>query len=132
MIGLDTNVLVRYIVQDDPRQSAIATKFIEKECTAERPGFVSQIVLVELIWVCEDCYGASRREIAEIARRILSATQLAVQDAESVWKALRQFESGPADFADCLIERIARENGCESVATFDKAAARSGMRLLKG
>lgn len=130
MIGIDTNVLVRYIAQDDAVQSARATRLLEKECSPATPGFVGLVVLLELVWVSESCYGASRSEIAGIVRRILSIRQLLVQDAETAWKALRLFESSKADFADCLVERIAAAAGCTAVMTFDKAAARAGMKLL--
>ena len=127
MIGLDTNVLVRYIAQDDKAQSARATALIEKECSAATPGYVGCVVLIEVVWVSESCYGATRKDIAEIVRRILSIRQLLVQDAEIAWKALRVFETSRADFADCLIERTAFAAGCEKTMTFDKKA---GMTLL--
>lgn len=127
MIGLDTNVLVRYIAQDDKRQSARATALIEKECSAAQPGFVGLVVLAEVVWVSESRYGATRPEVADIVRRLLSIRQLVVQDAEIAWKALRQFESGKADFADCLIERTASTAGCVRTMSFDK---RSGMTPL--
>ena len=131
MIGIDTNVLVRYIAQDDPTQSKRANRLIDQECSAAAPGFISLVVLLELVWVSESCYGASRVELAEILRRILSIRQLVVQDAEVAWKALRLFESGNADFADFLVERMAVAAGCSALMTFDKAAAKSGMTLLK-
>lgn len=130
MIGLDTNVLVRYIAQDDAKQSSIATKVIESQCSADQPGFIATVTLVELVWVVESCYGATRRDISAIVRQILESKQLLVQSAETVWKALYAFESGPADFADCLIERLAFAAGCSHTVTFDKAAARAGMQLL--
>lgn len=131
MIGIDTNVLVRYIAQDDAAQSSRATSFIEKECSSAAPGFVGLVVLVEVVWVSESIYGATREEVANIVRRILNIKQLVVQDAETAWKALRIFESSPADFADCLVERSAIAAGCRSVVTFDKQASKAGMTLLK-
>ena len=131
MIGIDTNILVRYIAQDDAAQSRRATSFIEKECTAASPGFVGLVVLAEVVWVSESVYGAARDEVAEIVRRILSIRQLQVQEAETAWKALRLFESSKADFADCLVKCSAAVAGCESVVTFDKQASRAGMTLLK-
>lgn len=131
MIGIDTNVLVRYIAQDDNTQSKLATRLIENECSAATPGFISLVVLVELVWVSESCYGAVRQDIAEIVRRILSIRQLVVQEAEVVWQALRGFEASKADFADSLIQHLAAAAGCPTVMTFDKAAAKAGMTLLK-
>ena len=130
MIGIDTNVLVRYIAQDDATQSTRATRLIEQECSPATPGFIGLVVLLELVWVSESCYEATRAECADIVRRILSIRQLVVQEAEIAWKALRLFESSKADFADCLIERMAAAAGCSVVMTFDKAAAKSGMPLL--
>ncbi len=128
MIGLDTNVLVRYLAQDDRAQAAAASKLIETQCTAEAPGFVGLVVLAEVVWVSESSYGASRAEVAEIVKRILSSSQLTVQDAEVVWQALRTFESGRADFADCLIHQSALAAGCTKSVTFDR---RAGMTLLR-
>lgn len=131
MIGLDTNVIVRYIAQDDDSQSARAVEFIENECSSSDPGFISLVTLIELVWVSESCYGATRTEVTALIRRILGIKQLIVQDAETVWKSLRLFEVGKADFADYLVERICDLSGCSSCVTFDKAAAKAGMTLLK-
>jgi predicted nucleic-acid-binding protein len=131
VIGLDTNVLVRYIAQDDPVQSPLATAFIENECSAVAPGWVAAVVLVELVWVCETCYGATRPEIIEILGRILSSRQLQAEDADTAWKALRLFQSSKADFSDCLILTSASVSGCARVMTFDKLAAQAGMELLR-
>jgi len=131
MIGIDTNVLVRYIAQDDAAQSRRATSFIEKECNEAAPGFVGLVVLAEVVWVSESSYGAAREEVADIVRRILSSRHLVVQDAETAWKALRLFESSRTDFADCLVARSAIAAGCKSVVSFDKPAAKAGMTLLK-
>jgi len=83
--------------------------------------------LVEVVWVSESNYGATRKDVTEIVRRILSIRQLRVQDSEIAWKALRLFETSRADFADCLIERTAFTTGCKKTMTFDKKA---GMTLL--
>ena len=130
MIGLDTNVLVRYIAQDDRRQAAKATCVIEEECSESRPGFVAAIVLAELVWVLESCYGSLKVEIVAVLQRILRTKQLVVQDAETIWKAVRLFEASNADFADCLIERMNAAHECEYTSTFDRHAAKAGMRLI--
>ena len=130
MIGLDTNVLVRYIAQDDPRQAAKAVHLIENECSETRPGFVTAVVLTELVWVLEECYRTAKNEAVAVLERILRTKQLVVEDAETVWKAVRLFATSKADFADCLIERFAAAHECEYTATFDKAAAKAGMRLI--
>ncbi len=132
MIGLDTNILVRYLTQDHPVQARLATHLLEETLTSEEPGFVSLIVLVEVVWVLESCYDTSRAEIAGILERLLRVRQLRIQDAETAWQALRAFRSAPGDFADCLIERIGHAGACSHTVTFDRAATRgAGMRLLE-
>jgi predicted nucleic-acid-binding protein len=131
MIGLDTNVLVRYLAQDDKAQSALATKLIEQTLMASKPGFISVVSLVEVVWVLEGCYGSTKDEIIDIVERLLRVKQLLVQDAEVVWQAVRLFRNGNADFADCLIERAGSAHGCEHTVTFDKAAVKAaGMMQL--
>lgn len=130
MIGLDTNVLVRYIMQDDLKQSAKATTLIESLSTAE-PGFVSLVSVVELVWVLASCFDLTREQITQALEALLRARQLVVDQADQVVRALRAFGSGSADFADCLIERTASSAGCDKTMTFDAAAARTaGMTLI--
>ena len=131
MIGSDTNVRVRYIAQDDAAQSARAERLIESECSPDSPGFVPLVVLVESVWVRESVYAATREEVAQIVRRLLSIRQLVVENSEVAWKALRAFEVSRADFADCLIHQTAMAAGCDRVVTFDRQASRSGMSLLR-
>jgi len=131
LIGLDTNVLVRYIAQDNPRQMAKALRLIEEQCSESHPGFVATVVLVELVWVLESCYESTKAEIVAVLQRILRIRQFVVQDVETVWKAVRLFEMSRADFADCLIDRIGAVYECEYTATFDIGAANAGMRLIE-
>lgn len=131
MIGLDTNVLVRYLAQDDPAQAEKATRLIES-LTAEAPGFVTQVALVEVVWVLARAYGASREEITRVVETLLQAKELLVEAADTVWKALRMYSSSSADFADCLIERTCHDAQCEVTMTFDvKAATGAGMQLIQ-
>ncbi|MBI1785457.1 type II toxin-antitoxin system VapC family toxin, partial [Candidatus Sumerlaeota bacterium] len=99
MIALDTNILVRYIVRDDLRQTAAATRLIESECSADSPGIVTLIVLCELVWVLDRGYHYRRDEIAGVLRRILAAEDLAVERAEFAWQALNHFAQEKADFS---------------------------------
>jgi len=131
VIGLDINVLVRYIAQDDSRQTAKAVDLIERRCDETRPGFITAMVIAELVWVLESCYDSGRRDIVAILQRILRTKQLAIESAETVWKAVRLFETSQADFADCLIDRTAAAHECEYTVTFDKGAAKAGMRLIE-
>ena len=131
MIGLDTNVLVRYIMQDDARQAAKATKLVEG-LTAEEPGFIALVSVVELVWVLSSFYGLDRAQIASALDVILRSKQLVVDQAEHVVRALRAYGAGNADFADCLIERTAVAAGCARTMTFDVAASKTaGMTLIQ-
>ena len=123
MIGLDTNVLARYIVQDDPAQSAAAARLIEGRCTAEAPGYVSVPVLLELVWVLTSAYGYDKAVVIPVIRQVLRTAELAVEDRPLIWSALRDFETGPADFADFLIAHRNHARGCTQTCTFDRRAA---------
>lgn len=124
MIGLDTNVLVRYIVQDDPAQSKAATRLIESRCQPEEPGFVSLLVLAELSWVLDRAYGYGREQIIQVMEALLLTTELRVERMDIVRAALREFVSGTADFADGLIAVGNIANGCQTTFTFDKRASK--------
>ena len=123
MIGLDTNVLARYIVQDDPEQARAATRLIEGRCTAQSPGYVSVPVLVELVWVLSAACRYEKPVVASVIRQILRTTEFVVEDRETAWAALREFETGGADFADCLIAHRNHARGCTRTWTFDRGAA---------
>ena len=130
MIGLDTNVLVRYIMQDDARQSALATRLVES-LSVESPGFVPLVSVVELAWVLSSAYALDRGQVVQALESLLRTKEIVVERAEIVWKALRVFRSANADFADCLIERSAAVAGCDRTMTFDRGAAKScGMTLV--
>lgn len=132
MIGIDTNVLVRYITQDDPAQAALARRFVEKTISPERPGHVSLVVLAELVWVLRTRYGASRGEIVGAVEELLADPRLCLQEEDAVWRAVDEYELESVDFADALIAAIDREQGCTHTVTFDKAALRiAGMTLLQ-
>jgi predicted nucleic-acid-binding protein len=130
VIGLDTNVLVRYLMQDDARQAAQATKLLES-LTPEAPGFVPIVTVVEFVWVLSSCFDLQRSEVVQALDSLLRTKELVVERVEVVWKALRHFRHGSADFADSLIARSAAAAGCERTVTFDRAAAKHvGMSLL--
>lgn len=131
MIGLDTNVLVRYIADDDASQSAAAAKIIDSLST-ETPGFVPFVVIAELVWVLQFSYRFNKQEIAEVVEKLLRSAELRIERAEIVAQALRQFRIRRADFADCLLERSAHAAGCQHTLTFDRRAATTGaMRLIQ-
>ena len=123
MIGLDTNVLVRYIAQDDSKQSPKATHLIES-LTADAPGYVSIVSVVELVWVLMGCYALTRSEICEVLETLLRTKEIIVANTDTLWKALRLFKEGKADFADCLMGAKNRRMGYQATATFDAKAAK--------
>lgn len=131
MIGIDTNVLVRYVAQDDAAQSPKATRLIES-LTPAAPGYVSLVAILELVWVLTGCYSCERRNVAEVLETLLRTKELVVAEADVVWRAVRLFKSSQADFADCVIERLGNAKGCAYTATFDRGAARDcGMVLIE-
>lgn len=131
MIGLDTNVLVRYIMQDDARQSPKATALIES-LDSDHPGFITAVSVVELYWVLTSCYDLSGQQFKLAMEVLLRSKQIIVDRADQVLRALRAFDEGKADFADCLIERTAASAGCTQTMTFDTAAAKhAGMTLIR-
>ncbi|MCU7816010.1 MAG: type II toxin-antitoxin system VapC family toxin [Candidatus Thiodiazotropha sp. (ex Lucinoma kastoroae)] len=132
MKGLDTNVLVRYLVQDDPKQAAQASKFIEANCTDETPCFVGQIVLCELAWVLESNYSQDREQITSIIEQLLQVGQLEVMEPEVVWRALHDYKNSNADFPDHLLARVNESQGCDVTMTFDRKAAKQlAFQMLK-
>ncbi len=132
MIGLDTNVLIRYLVQDDRKQATQATSFIERYCTDDNPGFIGQIVLCELAWVLESNYNQTREQITDVIEQLLQVAQLDVMEPDVVWRALNDYKHSNADFPDHLLARINQAGGCEVTVTFDKKAARfAPFQLLK-
>jgi predicted nucleic-acid-binding protein len=131
MFALDTNVLVRYLAQDDPRQSAAATRFIEQRLGPADRGSVSLVTLLETVWVMESRYGADAPLVAEILSDLLVAASLEVQDAGAVRAALQRYRTGDVDLHDCLIVSLAEQRKAR-VVTFDaKAAKRLGIELLR-
>lgn len=137
MIGLDTNVLVRYLAQDDAAQSAKATRLIEGELNERNPGFISLIVLVETCWVLKRLYGATPSELRETVNDLNDARQFSVEQRALVSRALARLaklagtSAATADIADALIAEIAANAGCDRTMTFDKAATKLGITLLR-
>lgn len=134
MIGLDTNVLVRYLAQDDAKQAAIATRLIEQELSAARPGFVSLVVLVETFWVLQRLYRATQSEVLATVQDLLESAQFVLEQRSVVQAAVQRMRSLPSakvGFADVLVVESGTAQGCSQTVTFDKGAARlAGMVLL--
>lgn len=120
MIGVDTNVLVRYIVEDDPEQSPVAAAMIERALTRGESIFVSQIVLCELVWVLSFAYRFKREGIVGALQQLRRGAQIVVERADEVKNAIAAYAEGPGDFADYLIGERAVAHGCSVVASFDR------------
>jgi predicted nucleic-acid-binding protein len=122
VIGLDTNILVRYFAQDDPIQSPRANQIIEG-LTESSPGFISLVALAETVWVLERSYGLSSAEIANVIRTLLQASSLVVQNEVQVYAAMSAVQSESAGFSDALIGALGTWAACRSTLTFDRKAA---------
>jgi predicted nucleic-acid-binding protein len=131
MVGLDTNVLVRYLAQDDAAQSARATRLVETELSERDPGYIGLVVLVETCWVLRRLYRATPEEVRQVVRDLLAARQLVVEQRALVARALARLGEKAGDLADALIAESAAEAGCARTVTFDRAGTRLGMELLR-
>lgn len=124
MIGLDTNVLIRYITQDDPVQSAKATEIIERRLSKANPGFLSVLTIAEAVWVLDRAYGLSAGEIAAAMERVLQVEVFVVENEQEIFRATVALKQRPGAFADALIAELGIRAGCTHTLTFDKKAAR--------
>jgi predicted nucleic-acid-binding protein len=120
MIGLDTNVLVRYLTQDDPAQFAKAAAFIDAASEREEQFLVNTPVLCELVWVLAAVYDYSREEIAQALEQIFTTAQFEIERLDEARQALGDFRSSKADFSDALLGRINRSLGAKHTVTFDR------------
>jgi predicted nucleic-acid-binding protein len=124
MIGLDTNILVRYLTHDDPVQSAKATEIFEHRLTAKNPGFVSVLVMVETVWVLDRAYSLTAQQIATAVKRLLQVEVLSIEKEQEVFTAMVALKHGPASFADALIAGLGAQAGCTRTLTLDQKAGR--------
>lgn len=125
MIGLDTNVVIRYLVQDDPKQAGLANRIIEKAVTRGEMLGISQVTLCEIVWVLERCYSLDREGVIGVLKQLLQTQQIRVEQDTVARQALRDFEQHEGvDFSDCLIGRQNAFNDCSFTYTFDKKAAK--------
>ncbi len=122
MIGIDTNVLVRYLVQDDKRQASKANRLFER-VSETAPAFISDIVMCELVWVLSRAYGYEKELIVQTMEKMLSTDGFKFENPGRIRNALRHYRSGKADFSDYMIAEANKENGAGTTYTFDKKAA---------
>ena len=132
MIGLDTNVLVRYFAQDEPKQAAAARRLFQTRLTREAPGHVNVVTLAETCWVLKRLYAAGRAELVQVLENLLAAPNIVVERRALVRKALQAFEaSAVAGLSDCLIAQLNGDAGCAQTLTFDRGAAKlDGFEML--
>jgi predicted nucleic-acid-binding protein len=131
MIGLDTNVLVRFITQDDAVQSGAATRLIERRLTTENPGHVNVVAMAETAWVLQRVYGLSDKSLAATIERILQIDVLEVENEQQVFAAMLAVKTGRGSFADALIGALDAKAGCSNTLTFDRKASQlPGFELL--
>jgi predicted nucleic-acid-binding protein len=124
MIGLDTNILVRYLTQDDSVQSPQATEIMERKLSAANPGFVSVVTMAEIVWVLDRSYGLTARQIAAAVERMLQVDELIVESEQEVFAAMVALQQGLGTFADALIAALGTRAGCNYTLTFDRKALR--------
>jgi predicted nucleic-acid-binding protein len=121
MIGLDTNVLVRYLVDDEPRQSRRARQVVQRARSKSEQIFLSQIVLCELVWVLAGAYRADSRDILQTLNRLADDPSFVLESRDRVRRAIDRLATGKADFSDYLLGEAAADTGAQVTLTFDRA-----------
>ncbi len=121
MRALDTNVLIRYLTQDEPKQAAISVAEIEGAAAKDEKILIHPLVLCELVWVLETVYDFAKAEILGVLDQIVRTRQFEVADKDTVWSALADYRHGRADFSDYYLGRVNERNGASQTLTFDKA-----------
>jgi predicted nucleic-acid-binding protein len=130
MIGLDTNVVVRYLTQDDPQQSRRASQIFDQQLTSAEPGFLSVVTMVETVWVLDRAYRFSGREIAAAVELLLQTDVLVMENEQEVFTAMTVLKEKQGDFTDAMIAALGAKAGCQHTVTFDQKALRlPGFRL---
>lgn len=124
MIGLDTNILVRYLTQDDPVQSRRASDVMERRLTEEDPGFVSIVAMIETVWVLDRSYRFTPLEISAAVERLLQIDVLNIENEQEIFTAMTVLKTGRGSLPDALIAELGRRAGCRRTLTFDNKAAR--------
>ena len=125
MKGLDTNVLIRYLVQDDPAQAVVAVQAIETGVDRNDRFLIQPAVLCETVWVLDSVYGYTKDEILQALNMILRTVQFEISDKDTVWQAFGDYQSGKADFSDYLIGRANIRQGAAPTLTFDRSLKES-------
>jgi predicted nucleic-acid-binding protein len=124
MIGLDTNIVLRYLLQDDPAQTRQANRIFEQQLSEEIPGFLNLVTILEVVWVLRSALKRTPAEIAGHLEAILSRDTLEVQNAEQVYEAVFALKRSTGEFEDALIGALNTRAGCMNTVTFDRKAGR--------
>ncbi|HUW98347.1 MAG TPA: type II toxin-antitoxin system VapC family toxin [Acidiferrobacter sp.] len=124
MLGIDTNVLVRFLVRDDEAQFEKARRLIKHEVSAGRRVFVSQLVIMETEWVLRSRYAVPKSQVIAALSGLLDAADVQIEDEPTIEQTLFTWKDTAADFADCLIGAKNRRLGCQATASFDSKASR--------
>ena len=124
MIGLDTNIVLRYLLQDDPEQTRQANQIIDRQLSEQNPGFISLVTVLEIVWVLRSLLKQTPSQIATHVEHLLAADSLEVQNEQQVFEAAFALKRGAGEFEDALIGALNAWAGCSSTLTFDRKAAR--------
>jgi predicted nucleic-acid-binding protein len=127
MKGLDTNILVRYLTQDDPSQARKANAVIERALAGGERIHIDTIVLCELVWVLRSAYGYDRATVASTLSKLVEAGELSIDDRDRLREAGRRYAAGTGDFADHVLALRGQFAGCDTTLTFDRAHRKSDL-----
>ncbi len=124
MIGLDTNVILRYLLQDDPKQTRQVNQIVDRQLSEQNPGFINLVTVLEVVWVLRSLLKQNSSQIASHLENLLSADSLEVQNEQQVFEAVFALKRGAGEFEDALIGALNAWTGCSRTLTFDRKAAR--------
>lgn len=124
MIGLDTNVILRYLLQGDPVQSRSANRIIDRQLTEQDPGFISLVTVLEIVWVLRSLLKQSPAQIAAQIERLLAADTIQIQNEQQVFEAAYALKRSTGEFEDALIGALGAWAGCAATLSFDRKTAR--------
>jgi predicted nucleic-acid-binding protein len=124
MVGLDTNVILRYLLQDDPKQTTLANHIVDQVLSDRNPGFISLVTVLEMVWVLRSLLKQTPTEIATHLEHLLAAESLEVQNGQQVFEAAFALKRGTGEFEDALVGALNAWAGCSHTLTFDKRALR--------
>ena len=132
MIGIGTNVLLRFLLKDDARQAARASRFMRDEISAVQPGYVSLVTLLEIVWVLDSLYCFNAEQQMSVVEDLLAVESLEIAERAAVARAVTVSRDRRSDFQECLVAILGESAGCRATVTFDtRSAKRTGMTLLK-